>query len=135
MSVLEHRVAFWETDAMGVMHHANYVKLLEMARVLWLGEHDVPYREWVDRERHFAVTRLDVRYRRAVQFHDPLEVAVWLEWVKGASCGIGYEVRTGADLVATALTEHGMVDGTGRPVRIPAERRKSMAGKAAGTRD
>ncbi len=135
MSVLEHRVAFWETDAMGIMHHANYVKLLEMARVLWLGEHDVPYREWVDQQRHFAVTRVDVRYRRAVQFDDPLEVAVWVEWVKGASLGIGYELRSDGQLVATARTEHGMVDGTGRVVRIPAERRKSMARKAAGTGD
>ena len=117
---------------MGVMHHANYVKLLEMARVLWLGEHDVPYREWVDQERHFAVTRVDVSYRRAVQFDDPLEVAVWVEWVKGASCGIGYEVRSNGELIATARTEHGMVDATGRVVRIPAERRKSMALKAAG---
>jgi len=135
VSVLEHRVAFWETDAMGIMHHANYVKLLEMARVLWLREHDVPYRDWVDQERHFAVTHVDVRYRRAVRFDDPIQVAVWLEWVKGASCGIAYEVRAGEELVATGRTEHGMVDGTGRVVRIPAERRESMARKAAGRGD
>ena len=66
---------------MGVMHHGNHVKLLEMARVLWMDEHDIPYREWVAQDRHFAVTRVDVRYRRAVQFDDPVEVAVWVDSV------------------------------------------------------
>lgn len=116
---------------MGIMHHSNYIKLLEMARVLWMDEHDMPYREWVAQDRHFAVTRVDVRYRRAVQFDDPVEVAVWVESVRGASCRIGYELRSNGDLVASAVTEHGMVDGQGRPVRIPAERRASMAKKAS----
>ncbi len=132
VSVLKHRVAFFETDAMGIMHHANYVNLLEMARVLWMDEHDMPYRDWVAQDRHFAVTGLDVRYKRAVQFDDPVEVAVWLEQVRGASCRIAYELRSNGELVATAITEHGMVDASGRPVRIPAERRASMAKKASG---
>ncbi len=129
--MLKHRVAFFETDAMGIMHHANYVNLLEMARVLWMDEHDVPYREWVAQDRHFAVTALDVRYKRAVRFDDPLEVTVWVDSVRGASCRIAYELRSNGDLIASAVTDHCMVDETGRPVRIPAERRASMAGKAS----
>ena len=132
VSVLKQRVAFWQTDAMGIMHHANYINLLEMARVLWMDEHDQPYREWVAQERHFAVTRVDVRYKRAVRFDDPVEVAVWVDTVGGASCRIAYELSSNGDVIATATTEHGMVDGTGRPVRIPAERRASMAAKASG---
>lgn len=132
-SVLSHRVAFYETDAMGIMHHANYVNLLERARVLWMNEHDVPYRDWVEQDRHFAVTGIEVRYKRAVRFDDPVEVAVWVEQVRGASCRIAYELSSNGTLIATAVTEHGMVDGEGRPVRIPAERRASMAKKAVAT--
>ncbi len=116
---------------MGVMHHANHVKLLEMARVLWMDEHDIPYREWVAQDRHFAVTRVDVRYRRAVQFDDPVEVAVWVDSVGRASCRIAYELRSNGNLVATATTDLGMVDGTGRPKRIPPERRAAMKSKAS----
>jgi acyl-CoA thioester hydrolase len=36
---VQHRVPFYETDAMGVVHHANYVKYLELARIAWLDEH------------------------------------------------------------------------------------------------
>ena len=84
VSVVSHRVAFHETDAMGIMHHAEYVNLLERARVAWLAEHDVPYSEWLELDRHFTVTGLDVRYFRPVSFDDPLDVSVWVQWVSGA---------------------------------------------------
>ncbi len=126
-----HRVAFYETDAMGVVHHANYVLFLELARIDFLDEHDVPYREYVAQNLHYAVTRVDIRYRQAARFDDEVETLVWVEWVRGASLAIGYELRCGERPIATARTEHAMVDGTGRVVRIPAERRRNLAKLAA----
>jgi acyl-CoA thioester hydrolase len=111
---------------MGIVHHANYVHLLEIARIELLDAHDVPYRDYVERGLHFAVTRVDIRYRLAARFDDRIETQVWVEWVRGASLGIGYELRCGGALLATALTEHAMVDDTGRPTRIPRERRESL---------
>lgn len=122
-TLLRHRVAFYQTDAMGILHHANYLHLLEMARVAWMDEHDEPYRNWVAIGLHFAVTRVDVQYRRAVRFDDVVETRVWLEWVRGASLGMAYELRCAGELVANAQTEHAMVSSDGRPARIPAERR------------
>ena len=46
-STCRHRVPFYETDAMGIVHHSNYVRYFELARVVWLDEHDVPYRQIV----------------------------------------------------------------------------------------
>jgi acyl-CoA thioester hydrolase len=124
---LEHRVAFHETDAMGIMHHASYLFVLERARVAWLDEHDIPYREYVARDLHFAVRGVDVRYRRAVRFDDRIETLVWVAEVGGASLSIGYELRCAGELVATAITDHALVDGRGVPLRIPTDRRKSLS--------
>lgn len=132
MSTVVHRVGFYETDAMGVMHHANYLHVLERARVLWLDEHDRPYREYVARDLHFAVRRVDLRYRRAVRFDDRIETRVWVADVGGASLTIAYELRCEGELVATALTEHAFINGAGTPLRIPEERRKRLRGDAAG---
>ncbi len=131
VSRLEHRVGFYETDAMGIMHHANYLHVLERARVVWLDEHDVPYREYVARDLHFAVRRAEVRYRRPVRFDDRLETRVWVEEVGGASLTIGYELRCDGELVATATTDHAMIDGAGNPVRIPEERRRKLQSACA----
>ena len=55
-TTLVHEVAFFETDAMGVVHHANYLRFFELARVRWLEEHDRPYLEYVAEDVHLAVT-------------------------------------------------------------------------------
>ncbi len=126
-----HRVSFYETDGMGIVHHARYVQFLELARIDFLDEHDVPYREYVAQGLHFAVTGADIRYRRGARFDDRIETTVWVEWVKGASLGIGYELRCNGDVIATARTEHALVDASGQPTRIPKERRENLALLAA----
>lgn len=120
------RVAFYDTDAMGVVHHARYVPYLELARVRLLEEHHRPYTDYVARGLHFAVTRLEVDYHRGVGFDARLEVTAWLTWVRGASLGVGYRLCADGGPVATAVTEHAMVDGDGRPRRIPLEDRQAL---------
>lgn len=122
-STLTHRVAFYETDAMGIVHHSNYVRFLELARVVWMDEHDRPYREYAAEGLHFATTAVELRYHRSAAFDDLLAVSTWLEWVKRASLRMGYEIRRGDERVASGATEHAMVDLDGRPTGIPAARR------------
>jgi acyl-CoA thioester hydrolase len=123
---LHHRVQFFETDAMGIVHHANYVRYLEMARIEWMDLHDRPYREYVAMDRHFSTTRVEIDYRRAARFDDRLETRVWISWVRGASLGMSYEIQLSGETVAIAETRHAMVNREGRPVRIPKERRENL---------
>jgi acyl-CoA thioester hydrolase len=123
-----HRVAFFETDAMGIVHHANYVRWLELARVHWMDEHHRPYRAYMAQGLHFATTRVEIDYRRAAGFDDEVEVTTWLEWGRGASLRMAYRLRgPGGALLARAATEHAMVDASGRPRRIPAAEREELA--------
>ncbi len=121
-----HRVAFYETDAMGIVHHSNYVRYLELARVRWMDEHDQPYREYVAAGHHFATTRLDLRYHRAAAFDDELAVRTWLEWVRGASLAMAYDVTHEGAKILSGTTEHALVDLGGRLKRIPPERRSAL---------
>ncbi len=111
---------------MGIVHHSNYVRFLESARVTWLDEHDRPYREYVAQGLHFAVTRVELDYRRPARFDDVLEVAVWLEWVRGASLGMAYALSRDAELLVRGRTEHAAVDAEGRVRRLPRERREHL---------
>jgi acyl-CoA thioester hydrolase len=127
VSTLRHRVPFYETDAMGVVHHSNYVRYFELARILWMDEHDRPYREYVAEALHFATTAVEARYHRAARFDDLLDIRCWLERLRGASLRIAYEITRGDERIATGFTEHAMVDGSGRPLRIPRERRETLS--------
>jgi acyl-CoA thioester hydrolase len=121
-----HRVPFYETDAMGVVHHSNFVRYLEEARVVWLDAYDQPYTEYVAQGIHFATTRVEVDYRRPVRFDETVEIQVWPEWVRGASLRLAYALHVKGALVALAATEHASVDTEGHVRRIPKERRDSL---------
>jgi acyl-CoA thioester hydrolase len=130
-SRLVHRVPFYETDAMGIVHHSNYVRFFELARVVWMDEHDRPYREYAAEGLNFATTSLEIRYHRSAAFDDVLAITTWPEWVRRASLRMGYEIRRDGELVATGASEHALVDGSGRPRGLPPERRTVLASRLA----
>lgn len=130
VSTIHHRVGFFETDGMGIVHHANYLRHCENARVAWLEEHDRAYTEWIAAGLHFAVTRVELDYRRPARFDDRLEITTWLEWVRGASLAMGYAIVGRGELLVHGRTEHASVDDAGRIRRIPREDRSRLASRA-----
>jgi acyl-CoA thioester hydrolase len=117
-STLLYRVPFFDTDGMRIVHHSNYVRYLELARVQMLAEHVAPYEDFVAQGLHFAVTRCELRYRQSARFGEEIGITCWTERVGGASLSIGYVLRRGDRLLATAQTDHAMVDDDGHPVRM-----------------
>ena len=72
--VLTKRVAFHETDCMGIVHHSNYAKYFEEARVEYiyskkLDQHHAPKVDYT-----LAVVSLEVQYRRPLKVNDVFEV-------------------------------------------------------------
>ena len=129
VSTISHRVGFHETDAMGIVHHANYLRLCEQARVHWLEEHDQAYTRYMAAGVHFAVTRVELDYHRSAKFDDRLQVSTWLEIVRGASLRMAYQISCNDEILVTGATEHAAVDDEGRVRRIPKERRANMLRK------
>jgi acyl-CoA thioester hydrolase len=127
VSTLEHRVSFFETDAMKVVHHSNYIRYFELARVKWLDEFDEPYLRYVERDIHFATTKVHALYHLSARYDDILDVQTWVDWVRGASLRMSYSIdRDGTPLV-TGWTEHALVSGEGKVRRIPKENRARFA--------
>jgi acyl-CoA thioester hydrolase len=132
---LSYRVPFYDTDAMGVVHHSNYVRYLELSRVRYLEQHDQPYARYVEMGLHVVVTRVDLTLKRATRFDETLTVTCWIESVRRASLAFGYHVHRDAELVALAATEHAVVNLQGKPVRIPEPQRTRLSALAAPTRE
>jgi acyl-CoA thioester hydrolase len=113
------RVRFCETDAMGVVHHASYLAYLEETRVEYLRALGRPY----DRLRadgvEFPVVEAALQYRRPLRFDDVVDVAVVVASAGGATFQMNYLVDSAGETSATGVTVHGVVDGQGRPTRVP----------------
>jgi acyl-CoA thioester hydrolase len=107
---------------MGIVHHANYVHYFELARIVWLDEHDVPYRKVVEQGIHYATTHLEIAYHRPARFDDLVEITTWLDWARGASLRMAYVLRCAGATLVTGATEHAAVDLEGRIRRLPRER-------------
>ncbi len=114
-----HTVAFYETDAMGVVHHSNYVRFLEHARVRFLAEHDQPYTDYISQGYHVPVTRVEVHYQRPCRFADQIAITCWLAWARSASLGFAYQLTVQGQAVAHGTTDHALITLDGRPTRIP----------------
>jgi acyl-CoA thioester hydrolase len=120
-----HTVAFYETDGMGIVHHSNHVRFLELARVAFLSEHDQPYTAYMEQGFHVPVIRVEVAYYRPCRFADAVEITCWLRGARNASLAFGYRLEVQGQLAGCGISEHAIVDREGRPVRIP----PSMAGR------
>ena len=114
-------VRFAETDAMGIVHHSNYLVWFEAARVAWLDAAGVPYTEVADHGNHFAVTGVEVAYRAPARFGDTVRVTAAVERMRSRQVVFAYTVRRAADdaLLATGRTEHISVDLAGRMASLP----------------
>ncbi len=113
-------VRYAETDMMGMVYHGNYLPWFEVARTDLLKQHGLPYRQ-LEAEGYFLpVLEVNVRYLKPARYDDTLTIVATLREKPVLRIKIGYEVRRGAELLATGQTTHAFIDRAGRPVRPPA---------------
>lgn len=113
------RVRFSETDAMGVVYHANYFPWFEIARTKLLAEIGLPYREMQDAGWLLPVVDAQISYRVSAKYDDELSVRAMMKAFPRARIRIDYEVRRGDTLLATGSTVHGFMNRVGAAVRPP----------------
>jgi acyl-CoA thioester hydrolase len=117
------RVRFVETDAMGIVHHSNYLHYFEEARVEYLRHIGHPFTQWRDDGLESPVLESFVQYRRPLAFDDLITVHLSLAAVTRATFQMAYLVTVDHDVApvkATGVTVHGCVTTEGRPTRLPA---------------
>jgi len=117
------RVYYEDTDASGVVYHANYLRWLERARTEWLralGGHQQQMLEAADVA--FTVSHLEIHYRRPARLDDQLRVETEVVEVKRASLRFLQRLYREADgeLLAEARVRVGCVDYKNfRPRALP----------------
>ena len=121
-------VRYAETDQMGVVHHANYLIWFELARTDLCTRSGFHYRQIEELGYLLMVTAVEVKYRQGARYGDRLQVASWVDRLGSRGLRFAYEVRRGADLLATGTTEHVWVEAeTQRLCRTPGPLREPFA--------
>lgn len=105
--VFERDVHFYETDLMKIVHHANYLRFAEEARVAWAFQRGVLSRDAPEAAAGLAVLGTSVRHLSPARFGDRLRIELQ---VRRTGIRIVFEYKIwiqGADrCVAEVRTEH-----------------------------
>ncbi len=116
------RVIYGDTDQMGVVYYANYLRYFEAGRNEFIRAKGLRYRDFEAQFRlMLPVVEAQVSYRIPARYDDLITVETALAEVRRASARFGYRIVRGADVVATGHTVHACVDLDGRVQRIPRE--------------
>lgn len=70
----KHRVNFYDTDAMAVVHHANYIRWFEIGRVGFLREAGISLNELMAAGYVFPITDVKCKYLSPGRFDDELVI-------------------------------------------------------------
>ncbi len=116
---IEFRVRYKETDAMGVVHHANYLPWFEMGRTEQLRAAGGDYRAIEESGVYMVIVRATCRYLLPAKYDDHLRLVTRTVRVTAAKIEHEYELYRGEQLLARAETTLACVDKTGRVQRVP----------------
>lgn len=100
------RVAYPDTDKMGTMHHANYVKYYEAARWELLRSIGIPYQQLEEMGVMCPVISMKFKFLKTTRYDELLKVTTRLKEIKGVRMWFSYKLYNEQDeLINTAETE------------------------------
>ncbi len=115
------RVRFAETDAMGVVYHANYLPWCEVARLELIGSIGLSYRKMNEDGFHLPVVEAHLNYKRPAKFDDIVEIKASIKTKPSVKIKVEYEMYANGVLLVSGYTMHVFVNREGLPVRPPKE--------------
>jgi acyl-CoA thioester hydrolase len=116
------RVIYGDTDQMGVVYYANYLRYFEAARNEFIRAKGLRYRDFeADYRLRLPVAEAAVSYKQPARYDDLLTVEISLAQARRASARFEYRLLRGEELLATGHTIHACVDLDGRVQRMPRE--------------
>ena len=114
------KVQYYETDMMGVTHHANYIHWMEEARIDFMRQAGFPYKKMEEQGVLSPVKALSCEYKQSCTFGDEISILVSVESFNGVIIAIRYDMRkvSTGEQILTARSEHVFLDRAGHFVRM-----------------
>jgi acyl-CoA thioester hydrolase len=125
------RVYYEDTDAAGMVYHANYLKFAErgrseMLRSLGFGHRKLGQESGIG----FAVRRCSVDYLAPARLEDALSVETTLAGIGAATLTVRQQIRRDGELLVDLDILVACIGRDGRPRRLPSALRVALASDA-----
>lgn len=116
MTSYKHKVQYYETDKMGIVHHSNYIRWMEEARVDFLDKIGWSYDQLEKVGLVSPVLALNIEYASPTYFGDEVSIDVEILELKMSKMKVGYKMTNEeGKVVAVSESSHGFLLASGRP--------------------
>lgn len=119
----QHKVQYYETDAMAIVHHSNYIRWFEEARLDYLKQIGLPYDKIEERGILIPVLSASCRYRQSVKFGETVIVDTKITEFTGLKFTVCYKIYNMEKSVlhAEGETAHCFLNDKFQPIRLKRE--------------
>lgn len=117
------KVNYYETDQMGIVHHSNYIRYFEEARLDMMEKMELAYDKMEEMGIIMPVTFVDCKYLVPLRFGQEMVIKSQLIKYDGIKCEIAYEIyQKGSDKICTTgRSGHCFLDRELKPIRMKRE--------------
>lgn len=120
MKPYEHKTQYYETDQMGIIHHSNYIRWFESARIDFMSQAGVDYAAMEQEGIISPVLTVSCEYKSMVHFGDVVLIEPVICSYNGIKLCLSYTVRdkeTG-EIRTIGESSHCFLNREGRPVSL-----------------
>lgn len=117
----ERRAKYYETDQMAIIHHSNYIRWMEEARIDWMEQIGCSYRMLEEMGIMIPVLSVSCEYKTAVRFDDTVEIHLQVTKFNGVKMSISYEIydKETKELRTKGESGHGFVSAAAfKPISL-----------------
>ena len=114
------RVYIEDTDAGGIVYHANHIRFMERTRTEWLRASGIDH-YWHQKDYNFVVHKSALKYMRPIMMDDMIIVTASVLSCKASSFVLQQNIYRGEIMLASGEVELACLNTEMRPRRLPDE--------------
>lgn len=121
--IYEHKTQYYETDQMGIIHHANYLHWFEEARIDMMDQMGIGYAVMEKEGIICPVLAVQCEYKSMTRFGETVQVLTNLKEYNGIRMSIEYTVidKESSQIRCVGESRHCFLTRDGKPVSLKRE--------------
>ena len=116
--VYKRRNNYYETDQMGIIHHSNYIRFFEEARLYMMKEFDLDYAGLEEMGIIIPVMSVDCKYIKPLHYDEQIDIYTKITKFDGIKMDVEYEIYRDGELCTTGKSGHCFLDKQLKPFRM-----------------
>ncbi|MCQ2538730.1 MAG: acyl-CoA thioesterase [Lachnospiraceae bacterium] len=116
----EHHAKYYETDQMGCVHHSNYLRWMEEARLDLMEQIDLSYKRMEEMQIISPVLSASLEYKSMVRFDDTVVIETKITRYNGVKLDVEYTMKDkiSGEVRTLAKSSHCFLTKEGKPLSL-----------------